>query len=259
MIVLPWAKVRVSFFLWGAWGAHSTWICLFASAYFLSMAAATITERAVLEVKRFQSGLAVCTVASLVEMAVAAEICHDQKSCRKKQGFAVAVGAIAASVCIITMVYLKFSGNTHGLVAKFLGALLAGTWAVGAAVNTSKTGYAKYWFTRSGCGLCFAHDRSLFFAAPFPTRARPTGTSARGSPSSLRSFTRRRCSSPPTRPRRRCRPRPTAPASPAPLARRPPTMPRRAPATKRSTAPTFGCLFPLMFMCVFKKTHKQKK
>lgn len=121
-------------------GYFSTWICLFASAYYLSMGAATVTKRALNEIHQFNSGLAVCLVASLVELAVTADLCVHQHQCHKKIGFAIAVGVFSSVVCIVSVLALKFNAAKGPLVAKIASIVVVVIWALGAAVNTSSTG-----------------------------------------------------------------------------------------------------------------------
>ncbi|EGD73655.1 hypothetical protein PTSG_05366 [Salpingoeca rosetta] len=77
---------------------------------------------------------------SFVKMAVAADVCDSVNDCSERNGFAVAVGAIAAVVCIGHMCILRFAPDSAHAAGKAISVFLVAWWAAGAGVNTSAEG-----------------------------------------------------------------------------------------------------------------------
>eukprot|EP01134_Creolimax_fragrantissima_P008468 CFRG8468T1 len=117
-------------------GYYSSWICLFSSANYFYLAIASIASIS----HTYGVAMWVVCVSSIVEFAVASEVCNDTGVCTGSNGWAVAVGVIS---CVISGIVVIIEYASPAIIDKIgmgIGGFLTIWWAFGAGFNTSVDG-----------------------------------------------------------------------------------------------------------------------
>jgi hypothetical protein len=103
------------------------------------------------------SAVAIVLVASVVELVAAVVACDNSNSCKDERGYAVAVGAVSAFICLVAM----FTPQLH----KPLSLLLFVWWIPGVYVLTFSS-YAGSFASLTGNGY-FASWAAMIYSAGF--------------------------------------------------------------------------------------------
>lgn len=137
-------------------GFFSTWIALLASAYYFMQAWNDMVGGAVAQGQQaLGKWLVIVLVTSLIEMSVAADNCDTVGDCKRRNGYAVAVGVVSSALCIIFLLLGKVKGGaTSGTAEKVLAFILLVLWCAAAGVTTGPdgpfyatgNGYFTTWF-----------------------------------------------------------------------------------------------------------------
>lgn len=135
-------------------GYFSTWIALISSLYFCFLSSQPRTQHKMTDEFTRQNGqLVIVFVASMIEMAVAADFCdtdtdncdpalskHCQPPCTGQQALAIVVGVLSVLSVGVHLVLTRIQHPRRDAYEFILAPILTVTWAVGAAVNTSAKG-----------------------------------------------------------------------------------------------------------------------
>eukprot|EP00043_Microstomoeca_roanoka_P008376 m.80608 g.80608 ORF g.80608 m.80608 type:complete len:275 (+) comp14215_c2_seq2:505-1329(+) len=121
-------------------GYFATWIAFMAAASYASAALPSSFDTTRSRVAMDNIGLLLVLISSLVEMAVAADVCNVTDSCTGRQAFAVAAGAVSSILCLFQLLLLKFAPSAAESLTRVLSIFLVAWWATGAAFNTSAKG-----------------------------------------------------------------------------------------------------------------------
>ncbi|KNC86310.1 hypothetical protein SARC_01534 [Sphaeroforma arctica JP610] len=123
-------------------GYYSSWLAFFAVANYIYLALASMANIS------HTYGIALWTlaVASIVEFAVASEVCSDSGDCSDSNAWAVAVGVVSFFIALIAIALNFASPGMAEKASLPIGGFLVIWWAFGAGYNTSFNGpfYTSY-------------------------------------------------------------------------------------------------------------------
>mmetsp|Transcript_14691 Transcript_14691/g.20568 ORF Transcript_14691/g.20568 Transcript_14691/m.20568 type:complete len:337 (-) Transcript_14691:232-1242(-) len=115
----------------------------------------------------FEVDMAIISVASLIELTAAGKNCHDQNSCTKQNGYAVAVGVLGFLIAIAYIFVLKRQPETLTSINGIIGSSNAIFWMIAVIVLTfdrpfveTSNGYFSTWIA------FFAASHFLFWSVP---------------------------------------------------------------------------------------------
>jgi len=113
-------------------------ISFFVSVYYASLALKSQSQE-MLSRLTLGTPIMVLFVASLVELAVAADHCAHFQSCTGAGAYAVAAGCLSAAFCLVILLLAQLHKN-DAVVGKILSVFLVIIWCAAAAVNTGARG-----------------------------------------------------------------------------------------------------------------------
>jgi len=139
-------------------GYFACWLGTIAAFIWASDCCASLKQHASkAKMAMTSSAAAIVLVASIVELVAAVVACDNSNSCKDERGYAVAVGAVSAFICLVAM----FAPQLH----KPLSLLLFVWWIPGVYVLTFSN-YAGSFASQTGNGY-FASWAAMIYSASF--------------------------------------------------------------------------------------------